>query len=274
MAKAKKILSVLLLATLLFFSRDVFTAPVLSQDDRLSFQKAYDDYLYNYNLYLDAHQEYETAKNAFYAYQTLTAKTEAINKTLSMLQARDDVIRTYLTAIRLRLAEATGISSYEQSLLYIKLDSEIGWYINHRDLISSAGTIVDLIKNSKETERRYPDTESLAYEALITISVGKVQNIRNLLRQEISQLEEKITQIRAKGDKQTGVIERWLLEANNKIIRSQEKENEAVETLSSKKGVTLKGYNQASTKLQEAIIYLKEANSHLSEVIREVKSAD
>ncbi|MFC1727114.1 hypothetical protein ACFL0Y_01195 [Patescibacteria group bacterium] len=253
------------------------TTPAKAQEEIFSFEKAFQDYLYVYNQYLQSHNQYEAAKNSYYTYKTLASKADAMQKTLTMLQVRDDVVRTYLTTIRLRLADSTGISTYDQSLLYIKLDTEVGWYIQHRDEVTSAGTLKDLLKTSKKAETRFRDSEILAYEALIVILSGKVEAARNLIEQELDQIELKINEIRLKGDKEITSVERWLLEAENKIDRSREKQEQATITIQKlkpkfqkKRGV----FNEARTSIHESLIYLKEANDYLKELIAEVKSAD
>lgn len=241
------------------------------------FNRAYQDYLFSYNQYRDAHNEYITAKEQYFSYKTLTAKTLALEQTLSMLQKRDETIRTYLTALRSKMSEITRIANYNQNTLYLKLDREVSWYAEHRDRVTSAATLEDSVKSSKETEDRYPKTQVLAYQALGTIFEGKENGLKSQVHEQLEAIKEKISQIREGGNKDTTTAERWLLEAENKLTRSQEKLDAAKIILNSMKSSDRdkeKKYTQSQELFQESHLYLKEANSYLRELIREIKTND
>lgn len=271
----KKILTIIFLFSFLFL---VPSPTIKAQDNQeFNFDRAYQDYLFTYNQYRQAHNEYVTAREQYLNYKTLTAKTLALEQTLKMLQERDNTIRTYLTALRMKMAETTGILNYKQNTLYLQLDAEVAWYVNHRDSLSSAASLEDLTKLSKETEERYGKTQVLIYQGLGIILEGKENNLKNQINDQIQILKEKITEIREKGDKDTTIAERWLLEAENKLTRAQEKIDEANGLLNSLKAFDQdkqEDYNQAQNLYQEAHLYLKEANSFLKELVREIKTAD
>jgi hypothetical protein len=248
-----------------------------SQEKVFDYNRAYNDYIHIYNQYREAHTDYVAARQAFGAYKTLTSKTEALNKTLKMLQLRDEVVRTYLTALRMKLAGMTGISNYEQNILYLKLDTEVNWYIKHHNELASAGSLEDLVDSSREAQVRYYQTEVLIYQALGTILASKETTLREKISQEIEILKGKIAEIRQRGDKETTTAERWLLEAENRLTRSQEKQFAAQQILAKIESYDqnkIQSFNQAQFTLEESHQYLKEANSYLKELIREVKRAD
>lgn len=273
----KRFLPIFLFTLLLFYPACAGRSFTLTHAQEFDFNRAYNDYLYIYSQYRLAHGEYVAAKQAYLNYKTLTSKTEAQDKTLKMLQLRDEAIKTYLTALRLKLAQTTGISNYEQNILYLKLDSEVSWYLKHRDALTSAGSLEDLVESSNEAQSKYQQTEVLIYQALGTILAGKETAIRQHISQQIENLKEKIGEIRQRGDKQTAVAERWLLEAENRLTRSQEKQFAAQQILAKLRSHDRdknQSYNQAQFTLEESHQYLKEANFNLKELIREVKSAD
>lgn len=251
---------------------------LLSQEaPEFDFNRAYQDYLYTYGQYREAHHDYVTAKEQYLTYKTLTAKTLALEQTLNMLQKRDESVRTYLTALRMKMAETTGISNYKQTTLYLQLDAEVNWYLEHHDNLSSAATLEDLIKSSKQAESRYNKTLVLIYQTLGVTLEGKENNLRSQTDEQVTLIKDKISQIREKGDKDTTIAERWLLEAENKLTRSQEKIDEAVNLLDEMKSSDRnkdKDYRQSQELFQESHLYLKEANSFLKELIREIKTAD
>jgi len=249
----------------------------LARAQEFNFNRAYSDYLFNYNQYRQSYNEYIAAKEAYLSYQTLASKNLALEKTSKMLKDEDGVIRTYLTALRMKLAETTGISNDEQNILYLKLDSEVGWYGKHQASLSSAATLEDLVDSAKKMADKYQTTEILIYQALGTILSGKEINFRDQLNNKIQQFKEKIGEIRQRGDKETALAERWLLEAENRLTRSQEKQFAAQQILAKMKSSDSnknQSYNKAQFAIEESHQYLKEANSYLKEVIREIKSAN
>lgn len=252
----------------------IFISPAHSQE--FDFNQAFQDYLYTFSRYHTSHTEYVAARNAYQTYKTLTSKSEFLDKTIKMLQLRDDVIQTYVTALRLRLADATGISNYQQTVLYLKLDNEVAWYFNHREVFTAAGSLEDLSGLAKATNTQYPKTEALAYQTLGTILIGKEEALQKRFMEEVTKINDKIAEIRQRGDKETSTIERWMLEAENKLILSQDKQSQAGRTLTSLtdarggQGV----FNQVKFLLRESHQYKKEANFYLKEIIREVKRAD
>lgn len=263
------------LAIVAIFILLLFYSPVLSQE--FDFNRAYQDYLYTYGQYREAHNQYITAREQYLTYKTLTAKTLALEQTLDMLQKRDETVRAYLTALRMKMAETTGISNYKQNTIYLKLDGEVAWYMEHRDKLSRAATLDELVKTSKEAESRYDKTLVLIFQALGVILEGKENNIRNQIDEQVKLIKEKISQIHDKGDKDTTTAERWLLEAENKLTRSQEKLDEAILILDNLKTTDRSKdskYNQSQELIQESHLYLKEANSYLKELIREIKTSD
>lgn len=259
---------------ILFFFSIAF---VKAQEPVFDFGRAYQDYLLAHNQYRDAHNEYITAKEQYLNYKTLTAKTLAFEQALNMLQKRDETIRTYLTTLRLKMAETTGISNYEQNVLYIKLDKEVSWHAEHRDKFSDANTLEELTSFSQETEAHYSQTETFAYQALGIILEGKENNLKNQIDEQIEALKEKISQIQEKGDKDTTKIERWLAEAEGKLNQSQEKLDEATTLLNSIKiddRHKENEFEESQQLFEESHQYLKEANSYLEELIREIKTND
>ena len=242
------------------------------------YERAYQDYNYTFNLYTQAHTEYVASKEAYLSYQTLSAKADAQDKTLKMLQLRDEVARTYLTAIRMRLAEATGITNYEQNSLYLKLDDEVAWYANHREKLTSAGSLEDLTATGNEFVGEYKTTEVLTYQALGMVVIGKEKSLRLRLKDQISAVRSKVASLRnGTNNDKANKVERWLLEAENKIARSEEKENSFLASLNKLRlennNKTQTYYSQEFT-LEDANQYLKESNSDIKESLRELAAYD
>lgn len=279
----KKSLLVLLVLVLII---PTFLWPAWAQEITLTetepprefnYNRALQDYLYQFDQYRQAYKDYQVAKSQYQTYQTLTAETIALEQTIKMLQVRDEVIATYLTALRLRLAEKTKVGSSRLNALYLQLDEEIIWFREHKENLTSAGSIPDLLSLSKQTEDRYKNTEILIYHSLVEIFLYQEGLIHSQIFFVISELEAKINVIRESGDKDVGRIERWLLEAKNRKVRSDEKLTEAQSLEISRRSdsnLRRQNYNRIIYLLEQSHQYLKETNQSLSEIIREIKRGD
>ncbi len=244
---------------------------VFSQD--FDYNRAFDDYVYNYNLYRSNHLDYISTKSEYQTYGTLTAKTQALEAMRALLKQRDEVIKTYLTALRMKLKEETGVETYRQNLYFVKLDDEITWLKENQSFVSTPSTIEDLNDLSEKLENRFPYTLVIAYQTLGTINEGKLNRLREKVNQEITATEEKIEEIRSYGEEEP-TIERWLIEAKQKVVLSNEKQREAMAIINSLEPSSrdkASKYDQARHLFEESNQYLKESVSYLKEIIREIK---
>jgi len=269
-----------LLPAVAFFILTLLASPVYSQTPTSSdfnFDKAYQDYLYNSDQYRKTNLDYELYRSQYLKFKTLKSQENAYNATLAMLKARDDTIKTYLTALRLKLNETEGVDGAQKEVLFTKIDQEVPWFITHRDSLPSAGTLEDLVGDSDEAKVRFNADTPLFYGSLLSVSGGKVRFVREKEEEILTSLKAKIAEIRQNGDKNTQILERWILDTEDKITRSKEKETEAYKVMN-KSNLTTKeasgAYDQALFRLKEAYQYLKEANSYLSEIVGEMKYAD
>lgn len=240
------------------------------------YNRAYSDYIYNMQLYQNVHSEYDIARSQYLASGTLDAKEKARVATYKMLTQRDETVKTYLTAIRLKIKETQGIITAEAEGLYKKIDTEVGWFASHKTRIPSAATIEDLIEDSDEAKEHYEEiTELVIYQAFIGIDAGKIFNIRSLINTQIVAIKTKVSEIRSNGDKDVSGIERAIVDVENKISRSGGKEAEARTLINSLKGTDddkMDTYIDAEALLSDALLYLKDANSNLLDVIRQIKT--
>ena len=273
----KRLLVLIFTVTLLFILLS-FSAggPSLINAQEFDTNKAISDYLYNYNLYRNDYLTFTSAKNEFLNYNTLTSENKALEATRKLLNQRAVTVKTYLTALRMRLKEATLILNYDQNFLYIKIDDEVTWIPQHLLEYASAGTINDLLRTSAVFEKRYPDMEALAIKALGQIVFQEETALEEEVNALITKTEAKIAQMRETGE-ETTMEERWLIQAKEKVKRSSEKGAEALKITNNIKISStnkIAYWNQAQVLFEEENQYLKEACSNLREIIREVKSAE
>lgn len=249
-----------------------------AQEEPFDFERAYQDYVFTMDVYNSKHAEYLLSKAQYEQAGTLVAQTKAQEATSKMLTARDDVVLTYLTAIRMRMVEAPGVSDITKDGLFSRIDAEVTWFKDHKARLPSAGTLQDLEDDSLEASERFSElTQTVAYETLSTIPFGKLSLMRTATSEILGDINNKVFQIRSNGDKDTAIIERWALEIESKITRSLDKEIEAQALIPNFTGDSRnrrvdhrKNYNDIIFKLDESRQFLRDATEFIEEIIREI----
>lgn len=192
-------------------------------------QKEYDDYNYQYQNYQQAYQSFTLSRDAYIKFQTLQSREEAISATKKFIIQRNDVLRSYFLALKLKLRTTQGVvSTQRQADLVSSLDKEIIWLENENNQVNSltSPALDDLFIYSDHLESRKEDLLLLAYQSLATILVGKA----NALQAESigigTLLGDRINKYQATGSAQ---LKEWLRAVDNQNYLSQ-KEIETAET--------------------------------------------
>jgi hypothetical protein len=266
-------LSFLLLLTscFLLLTQTLAQSPTTTE---FNFDRAYQDYLYNYNLYRSAYQDYLVAQNEYQKYKTLSSQTKFLETAKTMLLTRADTVKTYLTALRMKLRETTGIINYQQNLYYVKLDDEVAWVDSYKQSLPSAGSLDDLGQLSSQMEGKSNLYHYLAYKTIGVVVCARESALKEHVQDVISRLENQINQIRNEG-RNTDVLERWLIEAKQKFARAEEKFTQAQNiygSITENPSSQTNGYNSAGVALEQSNQYLKETITSLKEIIREIKN--
>ena len=266
----------------------IFASPAFSQTTSASsFDQTYKDYTLSIEKYRQAHDEYVLTRSQYIKFQTLTSQNNAKQATINMLQARDDVVILYLGSLKARIEETSGIQDATKEGMFFRLEEEINWFTDHRNKIGSAGSLDDLVSDSNKARDRFAEIDPLIYEALSNISGGKVNKFRNRLNDIFNKIREKVNTIKAEdrseyqfSTRKIEIIDRWVFETENRISRSEEKQQGADELIS-EFGSGRRGrergsprYNDVVEKLGESQQFLKEASLFIREIVREIKTAE
>jgi len=271
---------------LVFLSSVIFTFAATTRtfsQEEFNYEKALADYVFTLNNYQKEHSEYLLARSQFQQARTLASETKAIVETKDMLAARDEVVRTYLTALRLRLIESEGIDQNSKETIFARLDSEAAWFNDHKQRVGSAGTLNDLVADSNEARTHFVNfTEGVIFETLDTLPLGKITILREGLTKTLNKAEEKTEKIRQKGDHDTSIVERWIGQTDNTLTRSLDKELDARKiVLRIQSGVDERGrktinnkasHNNVLRLASESLQLMKNANGFLKEVISSIRT--
>jgi hypothetical protein len=268
----KLVLALLLLLSSCGIKSALAQSPTPTSSE-FNFEQAYKDFVFTFDQYRSRNTEYALARSQYMQSKTLASQQKAQEGTYNMLFARDEAVRTYLTAIRMRVAEAIGVPDDKKLVLRTRLDTEVAWFENHKSTLSSAESLDDQTADSNVARDHYSKTSTpLIYESLMEIAIGKVKFLRDQQSAIVNDLEAKLVEIRGEGEIDTGDMERGVLEVRNRISRSEAKESDARKLLVGVKQQEIPAkYSQVTARMGESLQYLKEANIYLDEMIRRIK---
>ena len=254
----------------------IFAPGVKAQE--FNAQKAYKDYVFQYQQYSDVHQEYVVAKNAYLQNPTLNLQTQASVKTAKMLVSRDQAVATYLTALRLTLVETKGYSNEKKAPLFALLDEEITWWQQRENVYSEQDSLTDLTNKSLAAKSRWQtDTQEVVYRTLYAIGNSDTRFLLAQERQTLVDLRNLVNRIAQEGVKKTAKLEQWFFEIEDRFVKSEGAEKQANQTIAgletryrNRKAV----YTNAISELEVGFTPLVEALNFFGEIIREIKTVD
>lgn len=265
MPKLLKILTSAATLIILFFHFSSFSSQFAYAD----FKSAYQDYTYTYQLYRTALNEFQIAKSSFLTYRTLTAQNEALDKFRKALVSRNQVIIVYYNLLQEKMNETPGVSPESKNTFNNIKESEKNWIDSHKQKIEAAGSFEDLNNVSSEFESRFPQMDTETKQAIGTIEMAKVADLKAKLNTQIDTLNTWIAQIGSTGQ-DTSFANRGIISARSKLDLHDQKINAALitfypEKTSKKDRINL--YN-GQRQLTEAKQYLSETATYLLEIIK------
>lgn len=259
---------IILFIFLFFFA----TTPVLAD-----YATTYQNYINSNGAYQNAHNAFLTARANYMASGSIDSENKAKQATVLLLQTRDNLVANYLNAVKEKIMITNGISDSEKGEWQNRLNEDVSWHNAHLQRLNSSGSLNDSVTDSNEAKEHFISlTQITTYQSLVALGVGNNTYLREKMKSEISSLQSKIAEIKGNQDKDVSFIERSLVDIQNKINRSEEKDNLAKSLVSSLKGTTFNtGANtleSARSALVDSTLYLKEANQGLLQIITQIKT--
>lgn len=238
-------------------------SPVKAQTD-FTYSRAFNDYVYTFDQYRTTHQQYQLKVTEYRQFKTLTAQTAAYQAGLELLLKRDDVVRTHLTALRLKLQETAGVNPQDREAIFARIDQEVNWLFAHQTRLKNTANLSELTRISKELESHYPAINVLMYQALATVLGSKQNSLHQQINSAYLTLKDKVGQTN---------LNRWLVEAEQKLELSSERQATARLTTSRLTAQTRnlpQEFTTITATLKESHQYLKETTAALEEIITSI----
>ena len=156
-----------------------------------AFNKSFQEYRSRIEEYEAAHDDYELARSQYLKFNTLAARTNAQEKTKTMLRARNYVIISYLNLLKTRASENKGIESGDKDKIYTQADEEKGWFEDNNQKISEASSLDDLVDLSGEARDKYNSMDPFKFKSLFTLTDGRINEYQNRLNSIFIEIKEK-----------------------------------------------------------------------------------
>lgn len=228
-----------------------------------SSSQAYQDYLYQFDLYRQSYSDFTVAKNEYLKFKTLTSETTALEKTKSMLSQRDLLLRAYLLLLNEKLNEDRGLRIAERQTYQAQIRNEIIFLENQSQLVPSIGSLSDAQTVSKQLESHYLLLQTSIRQTIIAITLGTLANLAKQYDSTMTQVQSLLSPNRTifTPEKQA-TIDRWMLQITNKRSLYQQK-IDAIASLNAQ--LTGNDINDVDRKFADAQRQLTEARQYLVE---------
>jgi diadenosine tetraphosphate (Ap4A) HIT family hydrolase len=243
-------------------------------------QTAYELLLRDYRLafdeYVIARNEYIEARSEYLKFQTLVSKSEVISKTHAFLDKRQRVLLTYLKMMKERLEQSSELTEDELKEFLLYINDEVDFLEEQLPLFNATNNLEDLVKISKLTETRYNLFVLNAYKMKALVVASKTRAARKTVDELVKLTGEQVARIRKEELLNTVDIDRWLVEAPERLQFAKENEQEGLDlfvkaNLQNALKVGDSTYANFLKEIMVVIQYLREANGLLLQIVREIR---
>lgn len=239
---------------------------------RASSQQAYQDYLYQFDLYRQKYNDFQIAKNSYDKFKTLESESQALSSTKFMLSQRDLLLHAYLVYLFERVGEQGGITPVNKQLYQSLLSNELAFLEKQSGMVSSINSIADATTTSEELESHYQVLSATIREIIAGISLGQLNIIAQNFDRQVTAAQTIFGAHSAElnSEKKTK-INTWVLQITNKRSLYQQKIDEinaAVANLADSNDSTDldQRFSEITVKIGEAKQYLADSIANLGEV--------
>ncbi len=241
--------------------------------------QAYQDYLYQFDVYRQKYSDFQVAKNSYDKFKTLESQTTALEKTKIMLAQRDQVLRAYLLLLNEELGENQGLNPTTKQTYQTLLNNEVKFLDSHSQLIPAVGSINDAQTVSTQLESHYIILQTSMRQIIIGLSLG---NLAILSAKYDTLLQNAKAIILTQGSifpqDKLNTINRWVLQITDKRSLYQQKINQ-ISSANTQLQINdlqelTRRFDSMTSQVGEAKQYLLEGTSYLGELANALRYQD
>jgi len=237
---------------------------------------SYQEYLGGFDTYRSALNEFKVARSEYLKFKTLTSQQTALDKTRQMLASRSQLLRSYLQFLNEKLNESTAMDAPTKSLYQTLIGNEVKFLNNHTGLMGSIGSLQDAEGVSQQLSSHYTMLESSIYQTIVGLKMAELTAIDT---EYFTIFTNSYTFIQNNKSMYTpekqSIMERWLLQIQNKRDLYKQKTDEITKENSALKSSSLSeitaSYQRIAKLMSEARQYLWEGTSFLQELTNSIQ---
>lgn len=238
--------------------------------------QAYQDYLFQFDLYRQKYSAFSVAKNEYEKFHSLTSQTTALTNTTAMLVQRNNLMRAYLLLLNEKINENPGLNDMQKADLHGLVNTEIKFFDGHTTRIATIGSLEDATAVSRELETHNRSLQTVMRQAVTGISLG---SLTSLIRQFDAGFSEAKTIV--SGSRTTftpqkqATIDRWLQQIQNVRNLYQQKIEDigVMNTKLSERSVD--GLDDGLRTIKKEIVqsktYIRDGNGFIGELIEALR---
>lgn len=201
---------------------------IFAQD--FSFTKAREDYVFSEDIYRKDLFDFNLKKAAYQKNQTLSLKEELRVYLFKFIESRNNLVRNYLTMLRIKTLESTGIGNVQKETIYTQLDPQVIWFGERKNSYLTNDNLEDIVNKSKEEDSRYrTDTLPIIYYSLANISLGEIKSIKDEHIKLYNSLKKESETLVSLGRADASLFDRWFKDIEKELndISDIEKKTQA-----------------------------------------------
>ena len=240
--------------------------------EELTPKKAFDDYIFAQDNYRTSLNTLNLKKDSYQKNPTLSLKEEARLTLYDFLNKRNDYKRTYLTLIRTRIVETSGLTKDEKEAVYTKIDPEVVWYEGRKNELKTSDSLEDLLKKSDAEDLKYSaETLPVIYFALSHVSLSSAVELKNSHVLIYNRLKSEADDLVKLGRADSSLFDRWFKDIDAELAKITEVE--AATRVEIQKIFTVENYsiNKSYEKVVSVLSPIKSNLMQLNNFISELE---
>lgn len=240
--------------------------------------QAYQDYLFQFDIYRQVFGDYRVALGEFKKYNSLASEQDALNKAKLLIAQRNQVARAYFLFLNEKLTESPSMPPAELNLYQKIITNEIAFLDQETTLAPSLSSLADVNKVSEEFIKHYPLMQSAFRQAIIATQLGYLRYFSKQFDIVAAKAQALVNANRSTmTDTKRATLDRWILALSNKRSLHQQKVD-GIRTAAFKLTGDVADQDRKFTvilrDLKDAQQYLLEAASFFTEVENALKYDD
>ena len=237
--------------------------------------QAYQDYLYQFDQYRSAYNNFSTAKSEYLKYKTLLSETTALDTTETMMTKRTQLLTSYLKFLSEKINENKGLTDAQKAQFSALIQSENTFLTDHASKILTIASLTDATTISKDLESHYGTFQTSVRQIIIGLSLGDL----TFLNQKYQSVQPSLQQIVTTNGpyvspQKQETINRWM----NQITGKETTYQQTLEAITTNNIPSPKNVNNntdfdglltnAQTNLATAKQQLSDGVSYMQELLR------